>query len=266
MSAQQSVRRRFDGKVALVTGGGDGMGAACVRQLAVEGARVFTLDKDGAKAEALARELSAQSWPVTAITADVMEEQQLVDAFARVEREGGRLDVLINVAGGSKAGFIADLPSAEWDRLYLLNVRSTVVACRLAVAIMRRGGAGSIVNMSSISGLRGDPGWAAYNSAKAAIINLTQCLAWEVGRDGIRANVICPGPIASKRMIGSLPDPALVKAYNDSCAVGRIGRPEEIAAAICFLASDDASFITGAALVADGGLTARTGQPFVPPA
>jgi len=126
---------------------------------------------------------------------------------------------------------------------------------------MRRQGSGSIVNMASISGLRGDPGWAAYNAAKAAIINLTQSLAWEEGRHGIRANAICPGPIASPRMVASLPGAGTVSSYDSACALGRIGQPQEAAAAILFLASEDASFVTGAALVVDGGLTARTGQP-----
>ncbi len=125
---------------------------------------------------------------------------------------------------------------------------------------MRRRGSGSIVNMASISGLRGDPGWAAYNSAKAGVIALTQSLAWEVGHYGIRVNAICPGPIASQRMVKALPE-GMLDAYNQACAIGRMGTPEEVAAAILFLASDDASFITGASLVADGGLTARTGQP-----
>ena len=101
--------------------------------------------------------------------------------------------MLINIAGGSAGGLIADLDLAVWDRLYALNVRSTVIACRAVLPAMRRQGSGSIVNMASISGLRGDPGWAAYNAAKAAIINLTQSLAWEEGRHGIRANAICPG-------------------------------------------------------------------------
>jgi meso-butanediol dehydrogenase / (S,S)-butanediol dehydrogenase / diacetyl reductase len=116
------------------------------------------------------------------------------------------------------------------------------------------------VNMASISGLRGDPGWAAYNSAKAGIISLTQSLAWEEGHYGIRVNAICPGPIGSKRMLATISAEEL-EAYNMACALGRIGTAQELAEAILFLASDQASFITGASLVADGGLTAHTGQP-----
>src|SRR5205807_9971813 len=111
-----------------------------------------------------------------------------------------------------------------------------------------------------ISGLRGDPGWAAYNSAKAGVISLTQSLAWEEGQYGIRVNAICPGPIGSKRMLSGLSREEVAE-YNQACALGRIGRAEELAEAILFLASDQAPFVTGASLVSDGGLTARTAQP-----
>ena len=252
---------RFAGRTAIVSGGAGGMGAACVERLAVEGARVFALDIDGAKAESLAARLRTEGLAVEALQADVMDEAELTEALITAERHAQAVDILINVAGGSAPGLIAELDTKTWDRLYSLNVRSTVIACRTVLPSMRRQRKGAIVNMASISGLRGDPGWAAYNSAKAAIINLTQCLAWEEGRHGIRANVVCPGPIASPRMLGGLVGQTTASAYDRACAIGRMGRPAEAAAAILFLASDDASFVTGASLVVDGGLTARTGQP-----
>lgn len=252
---------RFAEKIAVVSGGADGMGAACAERLAAEGARVFILDVDGDKAGRLAEKLTAAGHRAAALPADVMDEAALGRALAAVEAETGRIDVLINIAGGSAPGLVGELDTAVWDRLYALNVRSTVIACRAVLPAMRRQGGGSIVNMASISGLRGDPGWGAYNAAKAAIINLTQTLAWEEGRNGIRANAICPGPIASSRMVASLPGEGVVGIYDRACALGRIGQPSEAAAAILFLASEDASFVTGAALVVDGGLTARTGQP-----
>lgn len=251
---------RFKGKVAIVSGGADGMGAACVERLAAEGARVFALDIKEEMAKELAVRLSSGGAQVEAMRADVLDEDELKSALAGAIGKAGQVDVLINIAGGSAPGLIGEIDLAVWDRLYRLNIRSTLIACRAVLPAMRKQRGGSIVNMASISGLRGDPGWAAYNSAKSGVISLTQSLAWEEGQYGIRVNAICPGPTASKRMVGNLPSGA-VEEYNEACAIGRIGTADELAAAILFLASEEASFITGASLVADGGLTARTGQP-----
>jgi len=253
---------RFDGKVALVTGGGNGIGKACVQRLAAEGAKVFAADHRAADVKLVAGRLRAEGHDVTAVVADVMEEHDLERLFRKIDDEAGRLDVSLHIAGNSMFGLIENLESAGWERLWRLNVLSTVICCREAIKRMKNNGGGAIVNMASISGLRGDPGWATYNAAKAAIINLSQCLAWEVGRYHIRANAICPGPIGTERMLGSLEsDPEMREAYNKSNPLGRIGTPEECAAAILFLASDDASFVNGTTLVADGGLTSATGQP-----
>ena len=254
---------RFQDRVCLVTGAANGIGKATMARLAREGAIVIAADRKADDLERAAGALEREGCRVHAAVCDVMDEAQIEAAFARADEVGGgRLDVSVHIAGNSLFGPVESLPSAEWERLWRLNVLSTVICCRLAVARMKRSGGGAIVNMSSISGLAGDPGWGAYNAAKAAVWNLTQCLAWEAGRHNIRANAVCPGPIGTERMLGSLeaaPDQAA--AYNRSTPLGRIGAPEECAAAICFLASDDASFVNAATLVCDGGLTGATGQP-----
>lgn len=256
-----SLATRFQKKAVIVSGGADGMGAACVRQLACEGAKVFALDVKADLAEQLAAELRAQGGDVTAIAADVMDEAELETAIARaIESADGQVDALINIAGGSAVGLISEIDLNTWDRLYRLNVRSTLIACRSVIPTMRAQRKGAIVTMASISGVRGDPEWAAYNASKAAIISLTQSLAWEEGRYGIRVNAICPGPVGSERMLATISAEELAE-YNNATALGRIGRAGELAEAILFLISDQSSFVTGASLVADGGLTATTAQP-----
>ncbi len=254
--------KRFEDKIAFVSGAANGIGKACMQRLAAEGATIIAADWKVDDLEAATKPLVEAGHRVTDVPTDVMEESQIEAAFEEVDRFGGGLDVSLHIAGNSMFGLVESLPSANWERLWRLNVLSTIISCRLAVARMKESGGGAIVNMSSISGKAGDPGWGPYNSAKAAITNMTQCLAWEVGRYNIRANAICPGPIGTERMLGSLKDaPEQAEAYNRSNPLGRIGTPEECAAAILFLASDDAAFVNSTTLICDGGLTGVTGQP-----
>ena len=253
---------RFAGKTALVTGGANGMGRACVRQLAGEGADVYVLDKDAHALQALMDELSA----VDGAVIDVMDEAGFTAAFdTMLEKFADRLDVMIHIAGASRGGLLADQTTADWDWHYQVNLRSHIIGCKLASKVMTDQGNGAIVNMSSISGTRGDPGWAGYNAMKAAIMNFTQSLAWELGRQGVRVNAVCPGPVMSERMLKSIEDdPGMVDDYARKTALGRLVSADEVMQAILFLASDAASAITGQALVIDCGLTARTGQPIQP--
>lgn len=257
---------RFTDKNALVTGGANGMGRACVEQLAREGAHVHILDKDEPAMRALINKLRAQRHSIDGAVIDVMDEPGFTSAFgAMLEAFGSRLDVMIHIAGASRGGLLADQTTDDWDWHYQVNLRSHVIGCKLAGKIMAEQGSGAIVTMSSISGQRGDPGWAGYNAMKAAIMNFTQSLAWELGRKAVRVNAVCPGPVMSERMLNSIEDdPGMVEDYATKTALGRLVDPQEVMQAILFLASDAASAITGQALTIDCGLTARTGQPIQP--
>lgn len=254
---------RFDGKTVLITGGANGMGAACVAQFAMEGARIRILDKDRSGAEALVDDLSHHGAEIDFTDIDVLDEVDFTEAFeSAVTAFGGRLDVMVHIAGASRGGLLRTQTVADWDWHYRINLRSHVIGCKLATDRMVAQGHGSVVTMSSISGLRGDPGWAGYNATKAAIKSFTESLAWEVGRHGVRVNAVAPGPVMSERMLASIKEADdMIRGYRSRTALGRLVRPEEVANAILFLASDAASAIVGHTLVVDCGLTARTGQP-----
>ncbi|MGI9463986.1 MAG: SDR family NAD(P)-dependent oxidoreductase, partial [Aestuariivirgaceae bacterium] len=205
----------FAGKKVLVTGGANGMGRACVEQLASEDANAYIIDKDEAATRALIDELSGKGHSVGGTIVDVMDEAGFTSAFAAMlEKFAGHLDVMIHIAGASRGGLLADQTGEDWDWHYQVNLRSHVIACKLAGKVMSDQGNGAIVTMSSISGLRGDPGWAGYNAMKAAIMSFTQSLSWELGRHGVRVNAVCPGPVMSERMLKSIEtDKGMVDEY-----------------------------------------------------
>lgn len=246
---------RFEKKVAVVTGGSSGIGAAIVVRLAAEGALVLVADLTPPAEETDA--VRFHRCDVT-IPADV---SAMIDAA--VDRFG-RLDILVNNAGIGCLAETPDLPAETWDKLFAINVSAVFYACRAAVPVMRRTGGGAIVNVASISGLAGDYGFTAYNASKGAVINYTRSLALDGARDGIRVNALCPGAIGQTGMgVGTHGSAADKQAWLDAIPMGRTGTPEEMANVVAFLASDEASYMTGAIVVADGGTTAHTGQPNV---
>jgi NAD(P)-dependent dehydrogenase (short-subunit alcohol dehydrogenase family) len=233
---------RLDGRVALVTGAASGIGEACVRRFTDEGAIVVGLDLHGSD-----------------MTADVRDEDAVVGAVADVVARRGRLDVVLNAAGVAGGGPVHQLGADEWDRVLDINLKGTYLVCKHALAAMVEQRAGSIVNIASIEGIEGTEGGSAYNASKGGVVLLTKNMAIDYGRIGIRVNCICPGFIDTPllRSVMDLDVMAEVRErYRDAHVLGRFGRPEEIASASAFLASDDASFVTGHALVVDGGFTA----------
>lgn len=246
----------FQDKAAIVTGGASGIGAATVRRLSAGGARVLICDLNAEAGAALAAETGASFRQV-----DVGDPTQIEAMVAGAEDAFGGLDILINNAGVGSFGETPDLAPETWRQVMAIDLDAVFHACRLAIPLMRRGGGGAIVNTASISGLFGDYGFAAYNAAKAGVINYTRTLAIDHAKDGVRVNALCPGLIDTPLTAGLRTIQGLEAHWTGLIPMGRPGLPDEMAAVICFLASDEASYMTGSIVVADGGVTAHTGQP-----
>jgi meso-butanediol dehydrogenase/(S,S)-butanediol dehydrogenase/diacetyl reductase len=252
---------RFEGKVAVVTGGSSGIGAASVRRFHAEGAAVVIADINDEAGAALAAELGAGR--AVYQRTNVADFAQVEALMARAVASFGRLDILFNNAGVGGRAAIPDLTIEQWKQVIAIDLDSVFYGCKAAIPIMRAQGGGAIVNTASISGLAGDFGLSAYNAAKGAVVNFTRAAAIDHAREGIRINAVCPGPVATP-IIAKIKDyPGVQEAWDECVPLGRFGRPEEIAAVVAFLASDDASFMLGAIVAVDGGVTAHTGQPNV---
>jgi meso-butanediol dehydrogenase / (S,S)-butanediol dehydrogenase / diacetyl reductase len=254
---------RLDGKVAIVTGGASGIGAATVRRFVGEGARVVVADINDDAGEALARSLGASAaFRHTDVT--TLAEVEAAVAFA-VQRWGG-LDVIHNNAAATGGGYVADIEPDVWEWSLKLMMTAVFYGMRAAIPAMLARGGGSIISTSSVEGMFGEVMSAPYCTAKAAIINLTRTVAIEYGRRNIRANCICPGAVDTP-LLGLLCEVSgrTREAMGAQHALGRILRPEEIANVALLLASDESSAITGSALVADGGLTSGLGISGFPP-
>jgi len=246
---------RLSGKTALITGAARGMGAAHARLFAEEGANVVLGDVLDDEGEALARELRAMGYDGAAYRhLDVGSTDAWADVVRFADDALGGVDVLVNNAGIISQPPVVETTDAEWERVVGVNQRGVFLGMREVIPSMLGRGGGSIVNISSVWGLRASPGSLAYHATKAAVIAMTKSAALTHARDGIRVNAICPGPILTPMLAAE--DPAAVQALLDVIPMGRGADPDEVSRGVLYLASEDASFVTGAVLVIDGGMLA----------
>jgi meso-butanediol dehydrogenase/(S,S)-butanediol dehydrogenase/diacetyl reductase len=250
---------RFERKVVVVTGGASGIGLAAARRFHAEGAAVIVADVNDALGEAAARELGHER--ALYYRADVSRWPEVEGLMRRASEAFGGLDVLCNNAGVGSFAATPDLALDDWRRVIEIDLSGVFYGCRAAIPLMRKRGGGAIVNTASISGLAGDFSFAAYNAAKGAVVNYTRAAAIDHAREGIRINAVCPGPVDTPLIQGVNQFPGLRETWDEAVPLGRFARPDEIAAVVAFLASDEASYIVGAAIPVDGGLMAHTGQP-----
>lgn len=247
---------RFDGRVALVTGGGSGIGRAISQALASEGCRVAIVDREGERADRVAGEIEGARGTAVAIASDVADGAAIEEAVARTRRLLGPVDLLVNNASEGKGDGVLEIDEATWDRDLAVALRGAFLCAKAVLPAMIERQHGVILNISSVNGLTA-LGQEAYSAAKAGMISLTRSLAVRYGPDGIRANAIAPATIRTPAWKARLEqDPSIFERLATWYPLRRIGEPEDVANAALFLASDEAAWISGIVLIVDGGLLA----------
>ena len=248
-------------RVAVITGAGSGIGRAMALLFAREGARILAADINGSAAQGTADAVGGADGTCQAFAVDVVQPEEVRAMVEQVVSAYGRIDILCNNAGIGSTTDVVECEPDEWDRVMAVNVKSVYLGCKYAIPHMLAQGGGVIINTASVAGMVGLVKRASYSASKGAVIALTRQVAIEYVEQGIRVNCLCPGTVDSPwvgRLLNQAEDPAAARqALVARQPIGRLGTPEEVAAAALYLASDDAAFITGTGLVIDGGLTAR---------
>jgi NAD(P)-dependent dehydrogenase (short-subunit alcohol dehydrogenase family) len=256
---------RVHGKVAIVTGGGGGIGGATARALAREGASVAVVDIDGDRAARVAEEIKGAGGVALSVQTDLSEEAEVVAAVGSVVSQYGRLDVLHNNAALTESDFLSrdtqvtNLPLEVWERTMAVNLRSQMLTCKHAIPEMVRHGGGSIVNMSSGASLKGDRTRTAYGVSKAGVNTLTMYVAAAHGKQGIRVNTIVPGLIITDAVRAHLTE-RMLDGLGRATLTPYVGEPEDVANLVVFLASEESRYITGQMIAIDGGMSAHVGS------
>jgi NAD(P)-dependent dehydrogenase (short-subunit alcohol dehydrogenase family) len=253
-----SIMRRLEGKVAVITGAASGMGRATAARFAGEGANVVIADLNADGGESAVRECKENGGNAVFQLTDVTSETAIKAAIARAVKEYGKLDIMFNNAGiGGALGSIEEVTAESWDRTFVILLRAVFVGIKYSIPEMRKVGGGSIISTASIAGLRAGAGPGPYSVAKAGVIHLTKCAAMELGKDHIRVNCICPGgintPLVQKHIPGG--ESGARQVLEHLQPIPRAGTGEDIAGMALYLASDDSQWVTGTAMVVDGGLT-----------
>jgi NAD(P)-dependent dehydrogenase (short-subunit alcohol dehydrogenase family) len=242
------MSKKLEGKIALITGGSAGIGLATAKQFVEEGAYVYIVGRRKPELEAAVASVGAN---VTAIQGDVTNLADLDRIYAQISKEKGRVDIVFANAGGGPLVPLGSITEEHFDQVFNVNVKALVFTAQKALPLMPDGG--TIILTGSIVGIKGFPAFSIYSAAKAAVRNFARTWTTDLKDRGIRVNVISPGPIDTPLLNEAFSNPDDMKALASTVVMGRLGRPEEIAKAVTFLASGDASFITGAELFVDGG-------------